>query len=94
MNTFVTPWIIAHQAPLFMEFSSENTGLGCHSLPQVIFLTQESNPGILQCRQIHYHSEPQGKLILGFRECLRAGDVWPKLTTEQELSGEIKRKGL
>ena len=33
----------------------KNTGVGCHSLLQRIFLTQGSNPGLLHCRQILYH---------------------------------------
>ena len=33
----------------------KNTGVGCHSLLQGIFLTQWSNPGLLHCRQILYH---------------------------------------
>jgi len=31
-----------------------NTGLGCHSFLQGIFLTQRSNSGLLHCRQILY----------------------------------------
>ena len=31
-----------------------STGVGCHNLLQGIFLTQESNPGLLHCRQILY----------------------------------------
>ena len=31
-----------------------NTGVGCHSLLQGVFLTQQSNPGLLHCRQILY----------------------------------------
>ena len=38
----------------------QNTGVGCHSLPQGIFLTQGSNPGILPCRQFLYHLRHQG----------------------------------
>ena len=30
----------------------KNTGVGCHPLLQGIFLTQESNWGLLHCRQI------------------------------------------
>ena len=30
----------------------KNTGVGCHSLLQEIFLTQGSNPPLLHCRQI------------------------------------------
>ena len=29
-DSFVTPWTVAYQAPLSMEFSSKNTGVGCH----------------------------------------------------------------
>ena len=32
----------------------KNTGVGTHSLPQGIFLTQVSNPAHLHCRQILY----------------------------------------
>ena len=32
----------------------KNTGVGCHSLLQGIFLTQELNPGLLHCRQTLY----------------------------------------
>ena len=42
---------------------SWNTGVGSLSLLQVIFLTQESNPGLLQCRQIlfqlNHHGSPR-----------------------------------
>ena len=41
---FLCPW----------NFPSKNTGVGCHSLFQEIFPTQEWNPGILHCRQILY----------------------------------------
>ena len=38
----------------------KNTGLGCHSFLQGIFLTQGSNRGLLHCRQILYHLSHQG----------------------------------
>ena len=38
----------------------KNTGVGCHSLLQGIFLTQGSNPGVQYCRQILYHLSLQG----------------------------------
>ena len=42
----------------------KNTGVGCHALLQGIFLTQGSNPGVLQadCRQTLYHLSHQGSL--------------------------------
>ena len=39
---------------------AKNTGMGSFSLPQQIFLTQESNWGLLPCRQILYQLSFQG----------------------------------
>ena len=47
-----------------MEFSRQDTGVGCHFLLQGIFLTQGSNPGLLHCRQIVYHLSHQGSPFL------------------------------
>ena len=38
------------------DFPGKNTGEGCHSLLQGIFLTQGSKLGLLNCRQILYHN--------------------------------------
>ena len=59
----------------------ENTGVGCHALLQGIFPTQGSNPGLWDCRQIHYQLSQQevpmrredGYLSPG-RSSLRAGN--------------------
>ena len=40
----------------------KNTGVSSHPLPQEIFLTQGSNPGLLLYRQILYHLSHQGAL--------------------------------
>ena len=40
---FVTPWTVACQAPLSMEFFSQGYGMDCHFLLQGIFLTQGSD---------------------------------------------------
>ena len=60
--TTLTPWAVTSQAPLSMGFSSKNTGVGCHSLLQGVFPTQESN--LVHCGQILYFpwsSELPGK---------------------------------
>ena len=44
VRLFVTPWTVAHQALLSMEFSKQETGVGSHSLFQGIFLTRVSKP--------------------------------------------------
>ena len=41
----------------------KNTGVGCHTLLQVIFPTQGSNPGLPHCRWIFLPSEPPEKPI-------------------------------
>ena len=46
-NSFETPWTVARQAPLSMEFPSKNTGVGCHFFLQGIFQTQRSNLQLL-----------------------------------------------
>ena len=53
--TLATPWTVAHQAPLSMEFSSKKTRVDIRSLLQVIFPTQGQNLGFLLCKQILYH---------------------------------------
>ena len=58
----MTPWTVAHQAPLSMEYSRQGYWRGCHSLLQEIFPTQGLNPGLLYCRQIlswlSHHGSP------------------------------------
>ena len=39
---------------------AKNTGMGSHSLLQGILPTQESNPGLLHCKQVFYHLSHQG----------------------------------
>ena len=46
---------------------SKNTGVGMHSLLQGIFLTKESNPHLLHCRQ-SLLSEPPGKPCIPLSE--------------------------
>ena len=43
--------------------SGKNTGVSCHFLLQESFSTQGSNPGLLHCRQIHYHLSHQGNQL-------------------------------
>ena len=49
---FATPWTVAHS--VHWDSPGKNTGVGSHSLLQGILPTQESNPGLLPCRQILY----------------------------------------
>ena len=45
--SFLTPWTVAHQGSLSMDFPGTNTGVGCHFLFQGIFLTQGLNLSLL-----------------------------------------------
>ena len=47
-----TPWTVARQAPLSMEFSRQEHWSEYHALLQQIFPTQGSNPGFPNFRQI------------------------------------------
>ena len=59
---FFCPW----------NFPGKNTEVGCHSLLQGIFPTQESNLGLLHCRLIlsHLSCQDRGFLSLGMQESL------------------------
>ena len=60
--TLSTPWTVAHQAPLSMEFSRHEYWSGLPFPSPGIFPTQESNPGLLHCRQILYWLSYEGSL--------------------------------
>ena len=63
VQLFMTPWTVAHPAPLSMDSSRKNTEVGCHFLHQGIFPTQGSNPHflcLLHYRQILYLMSHQG----------------------------------
>ena len=47
--TLATPWTVACQSPLSMDFPGKNTVVGCHFLLQRIFPTQGLNLGLLHC---------------------------------------------
>ena len=105
IRLFVTPWTVAHQAPLSMGLCRQecwsglpcpppgdlsdpgikprspalqadslpseplgkpkNAGVGSLSLLQGIFPTQESNQGLLHCRQTLYQLSYQGSPVAG-----------------------------
>ena len=55
-------------------------GVGCHSLLQGVFLTQESNPGVLHGRQILYRLIHQGNLLAILKTVpLHSKSVWGKI---------------
>ena len=50
---------VAPGLPCPWDFPGKNTGVGCHSFLQGIFLTQGFNLGLLHCRQILHHLSHQ-----------------------------------
>ena len=61
-----TPWTVACQAPLSMEFSSKNTGMGCRALLQGIFLKQEPGSPTVQADSLSFEA-PGKPAILGLK---------------------------
>ena len=59
MSDSVTPMKCSLPGSSVHGIFRKNTGMGCHSFLRHIFLTQESNPGLLHCRQILYHLSHQ-----------------------------------
>ena len=55
VRLFAIPWTVAARLLCPGNSPDKNTGVGCHSLLQGIFPTQESNLSLLHCRQILYH---------------------------------------
>ena len=62
--TLVMPWTVICQASLSMGFLQTRI-LECIaiSFSKGIFLTQESNPGFLHCRQILYQLSNKGRRL-------------------------------
>ena len=54
VQLFVTPWTVAHQAPLSMGLPQQEYWNGLHFLPQSIFPTQGSNLRLL--RLLHWQA--------------------------------------
>ena len=65
----------------------KNTGVGSLSLLQQIFLTQESNWGLLHCRQILYQLSYQGS---PGRDLLHRSDQTPLLNHKAKKTPEVK----
>ena len=60
VQLFETPWTVACQAPLSIEFSRPEYWSGQMFPSPGIFPTQGLNPGLLHCRWILYHMSYQG----------------------------------
>ena len=63
------PTLQADSLPVEPQGKPKNTEVGSLSLLQWIFLTQESNRGLLHCRQILYQLSYQGSPQPNFTKC-------------------------
>ena len=58
VQLLVTPWTVAHQAPLSVQFCGKNTGVGCHFLLHGNLLTQGLNLHLLYILHWQVNSSP------------------------------------
>ena len=65
VRLFATPWTVACQAPPFMGFSRQNTGVGCHFLLQGNLPDSGVEPGSSTLQADSLPSEPRGS----FKSC-------------------------
>ena len=73
-----------------MDSPGKNTGVGCHFLLQGIFLTQESNLGLLHCRQTLYHLSHQGSPKRQNRKVKRGCSDYQQLTSFTYLTAAVQ----
>ena len=64
VRVFLTPWTVAHQAALFMEFSRQEYWIELQFPSPEYLPTQVSSLGLLLCRQILSHLSHQGSPTL------------------------------
>ena len=57
------------------DFPGKNPGVGCHFLLQGIFLTQESNLGLLHCRQTPYQLSHEGTIKFSKEQVVRLNEA-------------------
>ena len=80
VQLFETPWTVAHQATLSMEFSRQEYWSGLPCPPPGDFPTRGSNPGLPHCKWILYCLNHQGSpRILEWRAYpFSRGSSWPR----------------
>ena len=74
-NPGIEPALQVDSLPAEPPGKPKNTGVGSLALLQGIFLTQESNQGLLHCRQILYQLSYQGSSKGVCKVNLRGGEI-------------------
>ena len=83
-KSFATPWTVAHQAPLSMQFLRQEYGVGCYLLLQGIFLTQGLNPCLL-----HWQAD---SLLLSFLRSFYSGPIFCRATPLDKLNIQAQQE--
>ena len=86
-----SPALQVDSLPAEPQGKPKNTGVGSLSLLQWIFLTQESNWGLLYCRQILYQLSYQGSPILYILYKCVYGFIYPHRFTTVTASQQLKK---
>ena len=95
VQVFVTPWTIAHQAPLPMGFPRWEYWVACHFLLQGIFSTQELNPlsPTSPALQVDFlPDEPLGKHEDQFLDFTAEKNGVPRSHNQKTVTTEAKNK--
>ena len=86
MSYSVTPRTVAHRLSCSWNFPGENTGVGCHFLFQVVFLTQGSNLHLLSL--LHWQADSLPLSYLGSPwlcihkfNVMQILEIWTKYTS-------------
>ena len=84
--------LVARQAPLSMEFSSKNPGVGCHFLLQGIFPTRGSNSCLLHWQAYSLPLHHQGRPLSSLQaKKVLSNSIYPQQGPNESLH---KAKGL
>ena len=75
--------------PCPQDFSTKNTGVGCHFLLQGIFPTQELNSCLLLDRQILYHLSHQGYILPNPQMCLHRSEMSPHSQSDSVTTQDV-----
>ena len=76
VRLFATPWTVAHQIPLSMEFPRQEYCSGQPFPYKGDFLAQGLNPGLQHCRWILYHLSHQGGPLPQFSDTIKVQLFW------------------
>ena len=93
VRLFATPWTVAHQAPLSMEFSRQEYWSGLPFPSPGNLSNPRIEPRSLACRQILYHLSHQGSPKVGWGD-LNSDTKEISPHTHKRVSRQVNVRGL